>query len=106
MYERKKEEKPDEQLSGELFEDWDNPEDLDEDAPEGYDAQAGEGPLDEEDDEGYIPDEDDPDYDLSEAHGYSDWEPNRDSIIPRWLIVVASLLLIFAILIPVLIRIS
>jgi len=106
MYERKKEEKPDEQLSGELFEDWDNPEDEDEDAPEGYYAPTGERPLDEEDDEGYIPDEEDPDYDLSEAHGYSDWEPNRDSIIPRWLIVVASLLLIFAILIPVLIRIS
>jgi len=98
MYERRKEEKPDEQLSGELFEDWDNPEDLDEDAPEGYYAD--------EDDEGYIPDEGDPDYDLSEAHGYSDWEPKEPGILPRWVIVVASLLLIFAILIPVLIRIS
>ena len=98
MYERKKEEKRDEQLSGEIFTDWDNPEDFDEDAPEGY--------YDEEDDDSYIPDEDDPDYDLSEAHGYSDWEPARESIIPRWVIVVASLLLIFAILIPIFIRIS
>jgi hypothetical protein len=98
MYERKKEEKRDEQLSGELFEDWDNPEDLDEDAPEGY--------YDEEQDEGYIPDEDDPDYDLSEAHGYSEWEPAGDSIIPQWAIVLASMLLIFAVLIGILIGIS
>jgi hypothetical protein len=97
MYERKKEEKADEQLSGEIFTDWDNPEDFEENAPEGY--------YDDEDD-GYIPDEDDPDYDLSEAHGYSDWEPKRENIIPQWLIIAASLLLIFAILIPVLIRIS
>jgi hypothetical protein len=97
MYERKKEEKADEQLSGEIFTDWDNPEDFEEDAPEGY--------YDEED-EGYIPDEDDPDYDLSEAHGYSDWEPRNPTILPRWVIVVASLLLIFAILIPILIRVS
>ena len=102
MYERKKEEKRDEQLSGERFEDWDNPEDQDEDAPEDY----YERPLGEEDDEGYIPDESDPDYELSEAHGYSDWEPGRASIIPPWVIVAASLLLIFAILIPVLIQIS
>jgi len=102
MYERKKEEKRDEQLSGELFEDWDNPEDLDEDAPEGY-YESG---LNEEEDGGYVPDEDDPDYDLSEAHGYSDWEPSRASIIPPWVIVAASLLLIFAILIPVLIQIT
>jgi len=98
MYERRKEEKRDEQLSGELFTDWDNPEDWDEDAPEGY--------YDEEEDEGYIPDEDDPDYDLSEAAGYADREPRHAAILPPWVIVVASLLLIFAILIPVLIRIS
>jgi len=98
MYERKKEEKRDEQLSGELFTDWDNPEDQDEDAPEGY--------YDKAEDEGYIPDEDDPDYDLSEAHGYSDWQPSRASIIPQWAIVLASLLLIFAVLIGILIGIS
>ncbi len=79
------------------FTDWDNPED--EDAPEGY--------YDEEDgDEGYIPGEDDPDYDLSEAAGYADWEPRRDATMPRWLIVVASVLLILAILTPVLLRLS
>jgi len=98
MYERKKEEKADEQLSGELFKDWDNPEDFDEDEPEGY--------YDEEDDDGYIPDEEDPDYDLSEAHGYSDWEPADTSIIPQWAMVAASLLLIFAIVAGILIGIS
>jgi len=37
MHERRKEEKRDEQLSGQTFTDWDNPEDLrDEDEPEGY----------------------------------------------------------------------
>jgi hypothetical protein len=81
------------------FEDWDNPEDeWDEEAPEGWD--------DDEDDNSYIPDESDPDYDLSEVAGYADWEPRRQEIIPRWVIVVASLLLIFAILVPLLIRIS
>lgn len=104
MYERKKEDKRDEQLSGEIFTDWDNPEDFEEEAPEGYyDPPEADW---REDDEGYIPDEDDPDYDLSEAHGYADWESTRESILPRWVIVAASLLLIFAILIPVLIRIS
>jgi hypothetical protein len=98
MHERRKEQPGEEQLSGEPFTDWDNPEDWDEGEPEGY--------YDEEDDEGYIPDEDDPDYDLTEAAGYADWEPKREAILPRWVIVVASLLLIFAILIPVLIRIS
>jgi hypothetical protein len=99
MYERKKEEKRDEQLAGEIFTDWDNPEDWDEGEPEGYYD-------DEEDDDSYVPDEDDPDYDLSEAHGYADWEPKRENFIPQWLIIAASLLLIFAILIPILIRIS
>src|SRR5512145_3075768 len=81
------------------FTDWDNPEDdWDDDAPEGY--------YDDEEDGSYIPDESDPDYDLSEAAGYAGWEPKREAIIPQWLIVVASLLLIFAILIPILIRIS
>lgn len=77
----------------EEFSDWDNPEDWEEEAPEGY--------YDEEE-----PGESDPDYDLSEAYGYADWEPNREEIIPRWLIAGASILLIIAILVPLLIRIS
>jgi len=77
------------------YTDWDNPEDEAEDAPEGY--------YDEDDDDGsYVPGPDDPDYDLSEAAGYRDWEvPERDTIIPRWLIVTISILLILAILAPV-----
>ncbi len=83
------------------FTDWDNPEDELEDAPEGY--------YDEEepDDEGYIPTPDDPDYDLSEAAGYSGWEDRgRRPLLPTWLVVAVSLLLILALLLPVLIRFS
>ncbi len=79
------------------FTDWDNPEDEweeDEDAPEGY-----------YDDGSYVPDETDPDYDLSEAHGYSDWEPRRAGPFPAWVIAAASILLIIAILIPLFLRI-
>ncbi len=80
------------------FTDWDNPEDELEDAPEGYYDE-------DEDDDTYVPTPDDPDYDLSEAAGYSDWKaPERDTIIPRWLIVAISVLLILAILTPLLIR--
>ena len=82
------------------FTDWDNPEDegLEEDAPEGYHNN-------EEDDDSYIPGPDDPDYDLSEAAGYAGWEePRRAGLAPRWLIVVASLLLILAILTPVILQ--
>jgi len=81
------------------FTDWDNPEDeeLDEDAPEGY--------YDEEDDDSYVPGPDDPDYDLSEEAGYAGWEPRQsDGLVPRWMIVFVSLLLIFAILTPVILR--
>jgi hypothetical protein len=108
MYEEKRRQQPGEEtvVGGSppertgVFEDWDNPEDQDwdEGAPEGWD--------DEEEDDGYIPDESDPDYDLSEAAGYANWEPKGQAIIPQWVIVVASLLLIFAILIPVLIQVS
>jgi hypothetical protein len=99
MHERRKEEKRDEQLSGQSFPDWDNPEDLlDEEEPEGY--------YDENEDDSYVPDEDDPDYDLSEAAGYADWEPKREGIIPQWVIAAAALLLIIAILVPLLVRIN
>ncbi len=79
------------------FTDWDNPEaEYDEDAPEGYY---------DDDDDSYIPDETDPDYDLSEAHGYADWEPGRSGgPFPSWVIAAASILLIIAILIPLLLR--
>lgn len=79
------------------FTDWDNPEDQwdDEGAPDGY----------YDDDDSYIPDESDPDYDLSEAHGYADWEPHPEGPFPKWVIAAASILLIVAILIPLLLRI-
>jgi len=82
------------------FVDWDNPEDSDDDTPEGdYD--------DEEDDGSYIPGPDDPDYDLSEAAGYAGWQPSRRAgVFPRWVIVAVSLLLILAILTPLLLRLS
>jgi hypothetical protein len=80
------------------FSDWDNPEDW-EDAPEGY------YDYDEEDDS-YIPGPDDPDYDLSEAAGYADWEePEHEDLIPRWMIVLFSIILILALLTPLLLRI-
>ena len=95
-------------FSGEQFTDWDNPEDAQtggrraemEDAPEGY--------YDEEpDEEGYIPTPDDPDYDLSEAAGYSGWEDRgRRPLLPPWLVLAVSLLLILALLVPLLIRFS
>ncbi len=82
------------------FTDWDNPEDFEEDGPEGYYEDE-----DDEDDDSYIPGPDDPDYDLSEAAGYAGWgEPRREGIVPRWVIVVASLLLILAILTPLILR--
>ena len=82
------------------FTDWDNPEDeeLQEDAPEGYYDE-------EDDDDSYVPGPDDPDYDLSEEAGYAGWEaPRRDGLVPQWVIVVASLLLILAILTPVILQ--
>lgn len=41
----------------------------------------------------------DPDYDLSEAHGYT-WEPERDAPIAPWLMALISLLVIVALVIP------
>ncbi len=107
MHERRKED-PGAQwgISGEPpgsdtpYQDWDNPEDFEEDAPEGYYD-------DEEEDDTYVPGPDDPDYDLSEAAGYAGWEePRRRGILPQWLIALFSIALILAILIPILIRTS
>ena len=50
------------------FVDWNNPEDFEDDTPEGYYD-------DEEDDGSYIPGANDPDYDLSEAAGYAGYQP-------------------------------
>lgn len=82
------------------FTDWDNPEDELEDAPEGY--YDGE---DEEPDE-YELTPDDPDYDLSEAAGYSGWEAPRRELVPRWALVAFSLLLIASLLLPVLLNLD
>lgn len=79
------------------FTDWDNPEDELEDAPEGYYEDE---PEDEEDEIG----PDDPDYDLSEAAGYSGWDSQRRTGIPQWVIVAVSLALILSLLLPVLLR--
>lgn len=99
-----------EKLSGDVrgptrgdFTDWDNPEDefLEEereDAPEGY---YDEDELEEELELG----PDDPDYDLSEAAGYSPREESgRRTRVPEWVIAALSLLLILSLLLPVLLR--
>lgn len=77
------------------FPDWDNPEDFDEDEPEGYYEDEL---LDHQ--EGYVPGPDDPDYDLSEAAGYADWEPGPPTIIPQWIIALVSILVILALSVP------
>jgi hypothetical protein len=85
----------------EPFVDWDNPEDFDDGAPEGYydDDEGGDG--------SYVPGPGDPDYDLSEQAGYSGWEaPERRGFLPQWLIALISILLILAFLTPLLIRFS
>ena len=57
-----------------------------------------EPPEEPEDDEEIGPD--DPDYDLSEAHGYT-WEPKREHWpVPPWLLVAVSLLIVAALLLP------
>jgi len=81
-------------VSGEDFLDWDNPEDEIEDAPEGYYDE------DEPEDDEIGPD--DPDYDLSEAAGYSGWDSRRRTGIPQWVIVAVSVALILALLLPAL----
>jgi len=89
------------------FTDWDNPEEEIEDAPEGYyDAQTGGRPAEDVDEE-YEVGPDDPDYDLSEGAGYSGWEGRgRRSLVPFWVIVAISLLFIFAMLLPALLRLT
>ncbi len=78
------------------FTDWDNPEDEIEEAPEGY--------YDESDEE-YELGPEDPDYDLSEGAGYSGWEGRgRRSLVPFWVIMAISLLFIFAMIVPALLR--
>jgi len=79
------------------FTDWDNPEDEMEDAPEGYYEDE---PEDEESEIG----PEDPDYDLSEAAGYSGWDSQRRTGIPQWVIVAVSLALVLSLLLPVLLR--
>ena len=79
------------------FTDWDNPEDELEDAPEGYYE-------DEPESEEYEVGPDDPDYDLTEAAGYSGWDSERRIRIPQWVIVAVSLAMILALLLPVLLR--
>jgi hypothetical protein len=82
------------------FPDWDNPEDFDEDAPEGYYEEDDDEEWEDEDDS-YIPGPDDPDYDLSEAHGYSEWEPREGGPIPQWVLTLLAVLLILALLFPI-----
>lgn len=90
--------------SSDEFTDWDNPEDFDEDAPEGY-YDDDEGV--EFEDGSYIPGPDDPDYDLSEAAGYSGWEESGSGdLIPQWIIVTVSLVLIISFVGALFIRLS
>lgn len=41
----------------------------------------------------------DPDYDLSESHGYM-WDPSPTPFPPRWLIIVVTIAVIAALVIP------
>ncbi len=56
-------------------------------------------PTPEEEDEEIGPG--DPDYDLSEAHGYT-WEPDRRWSFPPWLVAAISLVLAAALVLPTL----
>jgi hypothetical protein len=81
------------------FPDWDNPED----APEGYYTEEDDAAdEDDDDDDTYVPDEDDPDYDLSEAAGYSGWDaPSQRGPMPDWVITTIAVVLIFAIVLGI-----
>lgn len=101
MFQHKKEDPSDPfaMLSGgdppDDFPDWNNPEDA-EDAPEGYYDDDYD-----EDDDSYIPGPDDPDYDLSEAAGYSGYDEGRAGpLLPQWVIVTVCVVLILAVVVP------
>ena len=88
-------------ISTGAYPDWDNPEDFDEDAPEGYYDE------DEDEDGGYVPGPDDPDYDLSEAHGYAGWEaPANGGLLPQWAVAAFCIVVILAIVGGLLISVS
>ena len=75
--------------------------------PEEEDVEGEPDPEEEEEDEdeGYELSPDDPDYDLSEAAAYAQRKPQGGSpLIPQWLIVVVSLLLILALVLPLVLR--
>jgi hypothetical protein len=94
-------------VSGDPFPDWDNPEDLDEDAPEGYYDPPEADRREDEDDDSYVPAPDDPDYDLSEEAGYAGWEdPGRSEILPQWAIALFCIVVICAIVLGVLLSVS
>ena len=62
-------------------------------------SEWDEPPADEDDDDEFGPG--DPDYDLSEAHGYSEWEPaSRHWPVPPWLLAVVSLIVAAALVLP------
>lgn len=72
------------------------------------------------DDEGLVPDEDEldegeweldpndpthPDYDLSIAHGYSNWEPQRTPLLARaGFVIIISLIIVAALVVTILPR--
>ncbi len=58
-----------------------------------------------EDEDYWDPDPDDPDWDLTEAHGYSDWEPNKP-LVRLWMIALTAALFVLALLFPVIRLIS
>lgn len=62
-----------------------------------WDEEVEEEQFEDEDAEEFGPDS--ADYDLSEEHGYT-WEPSRIEVIPRWLVVSLSLVLVVALIIP------
>lgn len=58
------------------------------------------------DDEGPDVEPGDPDYDLSEEYGYT-WEPRRSHPgLPRWVLVVVTVLVLLALLVPALLIIA
>ena len=62
-----------------------------------WDQEIDEEEVEDEDAEEFGPGS--ADYDLSEEHGYT-WEPARIEVIPRWLVVSLSLVLVAALIIP------